>query len=127
MANFVFADRVKDSSSSYSSSSFTLSGTAPSGFQSFNAGIGDGNYCFYCVTDASGNWEVNYGAYTNSSTALARNSTPVASSNSGSAVTFSGSVTIFCDNPAKFIGAQENWGIKSGRVYINAGWSSNDD
>jgi len=114
-----FADRTKDTSTSQSSSTITLSGTAPTGFQSFNAGIGDGNACVYLITDGT-NWEVNCGVYTHSAKTLARSSTPIASSNSGAQVSsFTGTVSVFLADPAAHIAGMD-WGLASGRLYSNA-------
>lgn len=103
-AQFLFADLVKDTSSAQSSTTITLSGSPGTGFQSFNAGIGDGNYTIYKVSDTSGNWEVNYGVYTNTGKTLGRYSTPLSSSNAGAQVaTFSGTVTVACVDPAPYL------------------------
>lgn len=100
---FLYADRVKDTSSGQSSSAFTLANSAPTGFQTFNNGIGTGNFTAYLAADTSGNWEVNYGTLT-SSTSLARAATPLASSNSGSQVaSFSGTVTVACVDPSAYM------------------------
>lgn len=95
------ADRVKDTTTSTSTGAVTLSGTPPTGFQSFYTGIGDGNSCYYTIADQSGaNWEVGIGTYTNSTTSLSRD-TVLASSNSGSLVNFtSGTKDVFVTYPA---------------------------
>jgi hypothetical protein len=67
----VLADRVKQTSSTAGTGTFTLSG-AVTGFQSF-AVIGDGNTTFYCIAGQStSEWEVGIGTYTSSGTTLAR-------------------------------------------------------
>jgi len=91
------ADRVQVQSTSYTTSSFTL-GSAVTGFQSFSA-LTNANTTYYAATDSSGNWEVGYGAYTSATPALAR-TTILSSSNSGSVVTFSGTVNVFITYPA---------------------------
>lgn len=97
MADFKLANKVKDTSTSQTGSTITLSGTAPTGFQSFNAGVGDGNSTVYCAADTAGNWEASYGVYTNSAKTLGRLATPIASSNAGAqVVSFSGTVTVIC-------------------------------
>lgn len=91
MAGLIYAERVKDTSASYNSSSFTLAGSPPSGSQAFSV-VGNGNTCYYFAYDASNNWETQYQAYS-SAPSLARG-TPLASSNGGAQAVFSGSVTL---------------------------------
>ena len=102
------ADRVQVVSSTYTTSSFTL-GSAVTGFQGFSA-LTNGNTTYYAATDSSGNWEVGYGAYTSATPALAR-TTILASSNSGSVVTFSGTVNVFITYPAEKVVIQDANGI----------------
>lgn len=93
-------DRVKETTSTTGTGTFTLDGSA-SGFQGFSA-IGDGNTTYYAVIQVStGEWEVGLGTYTASGTTLSRD-TILESSNSGSAVNFgSGSKQVFCTYPAE--------------------------
>jgi len=91
-------DRVQQTGTANTTVSFTLSGSV-TGFQSF-AVIGNGNTTYYTATDASGNWEVGIGTYSTTGPTLTR-TTILASSNSGSAVTFSGTVNVFVTYPAE--------------------------
>lgn len=91
-------DRVQQTGTANTTVSFTLSGSV-TGYQSF-AVIGDGNTTFYGATDTSGNWEVGVGTYSTTGPTLTR-TTILASSNTGSAVTFSGTVTVFVTYPAE--------------------------
>jgi hypothetical protein len=91
------ADRVQQSGTANTTVSFTLSGSV-TGFQSF-AVVGNGNTTYYAATDASGNWEVGIGTYSTSGPTLTR-TTILSSSNSGSAVTFSGTVNVFVTYPS---------------------------
>jgi len=91
-------DRVQETGTANTTVSFTLSG-AVIGFQSF-AVIGNGNTTYYSATDNSGNWEVGVGTYSTTGPTLTR-TTIIASSNSGSAVTFSGTVNVFVTYPAE--------------------------
>lgn len=91
-------DRVQQTGTANTTVSFTLSGSV-TGFQSF-AVIGNGNTTYYTGTDASGNWEVGIGTYSTTGPTLTR-TTILASSNSGSAVTFSGTVNVFVTYPAE--------------------------
>lgn len=97
---FVLADRVKETSTTTGTGTFTLAG-AVTGFQSFSA-IGNANITYYTITLQGGSeWEVGIGTYTSSGTTLSR-TTVLASSNSGSLVNFSaGTKDVFCDYPAK--------------------------
>ena len=91
-------DRVQQQGTANTTVSFTLT-TSVTGFQSF-AVIGNGNTTYYGATDASGNWEVGIGTYATSGPTLTR-TTILASSNSGSAVTFSGTVNVFVTYPSE--------------------------
>lgn len=90
-------DRVQQTGTANTTVSFTLSGSV-TGFQSF-AVVGNGNTTYYSAFDATGNWEVGIGTYATGGT-LTRTSI-LASSNSGSAVTFSGTVNVFVTYPAE--------------------------
>ena len=93
----VLADRVQQTGTANTTVSFTLSATVP-GYQSF-AVVGNGNTTYYAATDASGSWEVGLGTYSTTGPTLTR-TTVYSSSNSGSAVTFSGTVTVFLTYPS---------------------------
>ena len=112
------ADRVQVTSTTYTTSSFTL-GSAVTGFQAFTA-LTNGNTTYYAATDSSGNWEVGYGAYTSATPALAR-TTILASSNSGSVVTFSGTVNIFITYPAEKAVIQDANGLTTNPSYAATG------
>lgn len=94
----VLADRVKETTTTTGTATYTLAG-ANSGFESF-ASIGDGNTTYYACTDGT-DFEVGIGTYTASGTTLAR-TTILQSSNSDAAVSWSaGDKTIFCCQPAE--------------------------
>ena len=93
----VIKDRVKESSTTTGTGTYTLAG-AEGGFQTF-AAIGDGNTTYYAATDGT-DWEVGIGTYTSSGTTLAR-TTILSSSNSDSAVNWgAGTKLIFCTQPS---------------------------
>jgi hypothetical protein len=96
----VLKDRVKETSTTTGTGTFTLAGAA-TGFQSFSV-IGNGNITYYCIVDsAAGTWEVGIGTYTSSGTTLSRD-TVLESSNSGSKVNFgAGSKDVFVTYPAE--------------------------
>lgn len=91
-------DRVQQQGTANTTVSFTLT-TSVTGFQTF-AVVGNGNTTYYSATDASGNWEVGIGTYSTTGPTLTR-TTILASSNSGSAVTFSGTVNVFVTYPSE--------------------------
>lgn len=89
-----FRDRVKDTTTTTGTGNITLSGTAPTGFQSFNTAFGTGVY-FQYVIEAGSEWEVGLG-HLSASTTLVRDDV-IASSNSNAAVSFSvGTKTVRC-------------------------------
>jgi hypothetical protein len=90
-------DRVQQTGTANTTVSFTLSGSV-TGYQSFSV-VGNGNTTYYGSTDTSGNWEVGIGTYSTTGPTLTR-TTILSSSNSGSAVTFSGTVTVFVTYPS---------------------------
>jgi len=94
----VLADRAQQTGTANTTVSFTLSATV-TGYQSF-AVVGNGNTTYYAATDVSGNWEVGIGTYSTTGPTLTR-TTILSSSNSGSAVTFSGTVTVFITYPSE--------------------------
>lgn len=84
----MYADRVKDTSTTTGTGNVTLSGTPPTGFVSFSAAFGVGRTFDYAIVmDDDSEWEVGYG-YLSASTTLVRQ-TVTASSNAGAAVNFS--------------------------------------
>ena len=106
----VIKDRVKESSNTTGTGTYTLAG-AEAGHQTFSA-IGDGNTTYYAATDGT-YWEVGIGTYTASGTTLAR-TTILSSSNSNNAVNWTaGEKLIFVTQPsskASFLDASGNAG-----------------
>lgn len=96
----ILADRVRETTSVTGTSSAVLLG-AVTGFQSF-AVIGNGNTCYYTISDQSGpNWEVGIGTYSTSGPTLAR-TTILASSNGGAIVPFpAGTKDVFVTYPSE--------------------------
>ena len=95
----VLADRVKETTTTTGTGTVTLLG-ASTGYQSF-AAVGNANTTYYTIAgQTSSEWEVGIGTYTSSGTTLSRD-TVLASSNSGSLVTFStGTKDVFVTYPA---------------------------
>jgi len=115
----VLADRVKETTTTTGTGTVTLLG-ASTGFQSF-AVVGNANTTYYCIAGQTGSeWEVGIGTYTSSGTTLSR-TTVLASSNSGSLVTFSaGTKDVFVTYPAGYAVASTNVGT-SGQVLTSNG------
>jgi hypothetical protein len=97
----VLADRVRETSATTGTGTFTLAG-AVTGYQTFSV-IGNANTTYYCIANqANAEWEVGVGTYTASGTTLAR-TTVLASSNGGTAVAFSaGTKDVFVTYPATY-------------------------
>jgi len=112
----VLKDRVKETSTTTGTGTFTLAG-ASTGFQAFSV-IGDGNTTYYTIALQGGSeFEVGIGTYTLSSTTLSR-TTILASSNSGNAVNFSaGTKDVFCDYPAGKTAIQDASGSVQNLVF----------
>ena len=96
----ILADRVRETTTVVGTSSAVLLG-AVTGFQSF-AVIGNGNTCYYTISDQSGpNWEVGIGTYSTSGPTLAR-TTVLSSSNGNALVPFpAGTKDIFVTYPSE--------------------------
>lgn len=95
---FVVADRVRETSTTTGTGTFTLAG-AVIGYQSFGSAIGSGNTTYYAISNPGVNeWEVGIG--TVGSGTLAR--TTVLASSTGVAVDFTaGSKDVFVTYPAE--------------------------
>jgi hypothetical protein len=92
------ADRVRDTTTTTGTGTITLSGTPPTGYQSFSA-VGNGNTTYYTINGGS-QWEVGIGTYLGAGPTLSRD-TVLASSSGGSLVDFAaGTKDVFCDYPA---------------------------
>jgi hypothetical protein len=114
----VLADRVQETSATTGTGTLTLAG-AVLGYQTFAAGIGSGNTCYYTITNAAGSWEVGIG--TVGTGTLAR-TTVLSSSNSGSLVSFTGTLNVFVTYPAERAVYQDE---STGTAYSPALASSN--
>ena len=97
----VLDDRVKETSTTTGTGTLNLSG-AVSGFQTFVAGVGDGNTTYYAIVNRDeSEWETGVGTVTDASTDTLARTTVIASSNSDSAVDFSaGTKDVFATLPA---------------------------
>ena len=97
----VLDDRVKETSTTTGTGTLNLSG-AVSGFQTFVAGVGDGNTTYYAIVNRDEDeWETGLGTVADASTDTLARTTVIASSNSDSAVDFSaGTKDVFVTLPA---------------------------
>jgi len=111
---FKLNDRVKESSSTTGTGTFTLGG-AVSGFESFSAGIGGSNTTYYCIFETgTNNFEVGFGTLNSGASTLARTYV-ISSSNSDAKVNFAGATEVFCTVPGAKIGlpTPEEYGSSS--------------
>ena len=100
---FKLNDRVKESSATTGTGTFTLGG-AVSGFESFSAGIGGDNTTYYCIFETgTNNFEVGLGTLNGAASTLARTYV-ISSSNSDAKVNFAGATEVFCTVPGSKIG-----------------------
>lgn len=108
MAN-IFADRVKETTSTTGTGVVTLNGTSNQ-YQTFAAAIGVGNTCDYCILSGDGsNWETGNGTVGGTSGAytLSRD-TIFASSNNGQLVSLASTSTVFCTVPSHRLSTLNN-------------------
>ena len=111
---FKLNDRVKESSATTGTGTFTLGG-AVSGFESFSAGIGGNNTTYYCIFETgTNNFEVGLGTLNGGASTLARTYV-ISSSNSDAKVNFAGATEVFCTVPGAKIGlpTPEEYGSSS--------------
>jgi len=100
---FKLNDRVKESSATTGTGTFTLGG-AVSGFETFAAGIGGDNTTYYCIFETgTNNFEVGFGTLNSGASTLARTYV-ISSSNSDAKVNFAGATEVFCTVPGAKIG-----------------------
>ena len=110
--DFKVGDRVKETTTTTGTGTITLAG-AEDGYQTFVAGVGDGNYTYY-VIESGNNWEVGIGLVTDpdSGDDTLTRATIISSNNSNNAITLAGTSTVFCGSPSRMEGA--DYVIKSG-------------
>jgi hypothetical protein len=92
----VLSNRVQETSTTTGTGTLTLAG-AVLGYQTFAAGIGSGNTCYYAITSSTGAWEVGVG--TVGTGTLAR--TTLLSSSTGSLVSFTGTLNVYVTYPSE--------------------------
>jgi len=100
---FILNDRVKETSSTTGTGTFTLGG-AVSGFETFSAGIGGSNTTYYCIFETgTARFEVGFGTLNSGASTLARTYV-ISSSNSDALENFQGATEVFCTVPGAKIG-----------------------
>jgi hypothetical protein len=121
---FQIQNRIKETAPAPGTSAFALAG-AVTGFRSFSSKCSNGDTIFYSAWDGAGNWEIGLGTYNTSGNMLSR--TTVLDSSTGSAINFSGAVSVWGDSPASQISqpANANKLINGGMILdqINSGVS----
>lgn len=117
---FAYANRVLETSTTTGTGTYDLAG-AVVGHQTFVAGIGTANLCYYTATDGT-DWEVGIGTVTDAATDTLARTTIVKSSNANAAVNWgSGTKNIFCTIPAN--GTWDIGDIKaSAKASAGSGW-----
>ena len=116
-------DRVKETSTTTGTGTLNLSG-AVTAFETFVAGIGDGNTTYYAIVNRDEDeWEVGLGTVTDASTDTLARTTVISSSNSDSATDFSaGTKDVFCTLPASKVAnldSNDNLTIGSGSAGVD--------
>ena len=97
----VLNDRVKETTTTTGTGTVNLAG-AETGFETFVAGIGNSNTCYYAIVHQTADeFEVGLGTVADASPDTLARTTVISSSNSDSAVNFSsGTKDVFCTLPA---------------------------
>jgi hypothetical protein len=117
----IVKDRVRETTTTAGTGTFSLAG-AVTGFDAFSV-VGNSNTTYYAVAHRTANeWEVGIGTYTSSGATLAR-TTILASSNSGSVMSFAaGTKDVFCSYPAgKSVYADASGVVNLSSVAITGG------
>ena len=95
------ADRVRDTTTTTGQGTVTLSGTAPTGYQTFGTAVGNANTTYYTIAGGA-EWEVGLGTYTASGTTLSRDTVLSSSAGGTTKTTFSaGTKDVFVTYPAE--------------------------
>ena len=120
---FVLNDRVKETTTTTGTGTVNLAG-AETGFESFVAGIGNSNTCYYAIVHQTADeFEVGLGTVTDATPDTLARTTIISSSNSDSAVNFSaGTKDVFCTLPASkavFADASNNINLNADGGFVN--------
>jgi hypothetical protein len=117
---FAVNDRVKETSTTTGTGTFTLAG-AVEGFETFSSAIGNSNTTYYAITNQSTPTEFEVGIGTVGAGTLSRD-TIISSSNSDAAVNFSaGEKNVFCTLPASKAVLENDSGVASATTFSGSG------
>ena len=126
MALLTYADRVAETSTTTGTGTIQLLGAVDAKFRTFVAGVGSGNTAPYVMVHRTANeWEVGYGVVTSGSPNTLTRAGVYASSNSGSAVSFSaGTKDVFLALPGsktvRFDDATGGINVDNGTFVVDA-------
>jgi hypothetical protein len=99
----IFADLVQETTATTGTGTLSLAGAAAQS-QSFITGIGNGNTCYYTLLSGNGtDWEIGIGTVASGSPNTLARTTILKSSNSGSAISLSGTSAVICSMPAEYM------------------------
>jgi hypothetical protein len=108
---FAVNDRVKETSTTTGTGTFTLAG-AVEGFETFSSAIGNSNTTYYAITNQNVPTEFEVGIGT----------VGISSSNSDAAVNFSaGTKDVFCTLPASKAVLENDSGVASATTFLGSG------
>jgi hypothetical protein len=117
---FAVNDRVKETSTTTGTGTFTLAG-AVEGFETFSSAIGNSNTTYYAITNQGVPTEFEVGIGTVGAGTLSRD-TIISSSNSDAAVNFSaGTKDVFCTLPASKAVLENDSGVASATTFSGSG------
>jgi hypothetical protein len=117
----VLADRVQETTTTTGTGTITLAGAATQ-YQTFAVGVGTGNVTYYCLLSGDGtNWETGIGTIGGSGPYTLARTTILSSSNSGAAISLTGSSVVFCDLPASQVSVSAAIPIPIGTSTLTAG------
>lgn len=101
MPNPIFADAVRETTTTTGTGAVTLAGAAPGGYFTFASAYGDGDQLNYVITDNVSAREVGRGTYVLASNSVTRDKV-YSSTSAGALVSFgAGSKDIWVDVPAR--------------------------
>lgn len=120
----MLANRVKETSTTVGTGTYSLAGAA-SGFQTFVAGIGTGETCYYVATMGA-DWEIGIGTVTASTPDTLARTAIIASSNADAAVNWAaGTKDVFCTLPAgaSAFKVESSAAIEGAEIIGRMGWA----
>lgn len=119
----VLNDRVRDTTTTTGTGTVTLSGVAPSSYQTFGDGVGNGNTTYYTITLGS-QWETGLGTYSSTGPTLSRDTVFASSAGGTTKVDFSaGTKDVWVSLPASRAvqtAAPTITGLREVRVAVSA-------